>query len=363
MDDVVGAEGFSGGVSIVDNGTGNRMSDLNTNIANTAAAYKPGMLSTVKAAMDGISNIAYNKRQAKEYQSLSGEFDPQKVGGSTFSSIMKGVESRRGGDVSRVAAGTMQAYQTSQAEIGSMYKQLTAERTQLQESARDFKYKMAAEYPGLYDSLSKSEKRSLDSGEPSSGVFKKFDKYTTAAKEREDAWIAEQRAMEVARFNKSMQPTGSASGRAASASATKTQQTLDFIKGIDTEIGFTFGAGGKNYGSSFISDTDRKEYERKALLAGVSLSSVNTYLDTRVEPSSEQMSFAEEKYYLEQANQPAMLQQEAVSTQQAIAPFLNKGSYDMGALQKMGFDPLSNPAHNKVMQDNINAGHQFESKD
>ncbi len=175
--------------------TGDRMNDLNTNIKSLSSKFNPDSITAFNSVMQNISSLAYKKRQTQEHKQLDKEFDPTKVSGSTFAGIMNYVEKNRGADITKIADSSMSAYSSQQKQIGSMLKQLTTDRDRLKQNAQQFQFEMSAKYPGLYGTLSSDERKSISNGEPSESVFAKFDKYTLAQKQKDDAWEAEQRSM------------------------------------------------------------------------------------------------------------------------------------------------------------------------
>ena len=188
--------------------TGNRAGDLDTNISNLSSAYRPGSIADFNSVMQSVSQLAYQTRQTAEQAQLDRQFDPTKVSGGTFADIMGFVESHRGADISRIASSTTRAYGEAQQQIGQTLENMKADRNKLQADARQFKFEMASKYPGLYNNLSDDEKQSIDDGEPSLGVFAKFDAYTAEAKAKEDAWEAEKRAMTRASYAKTNASNG-----------------------------------------------------------------------------------------------------------------------------------------------------------
>lgn len=80
--------------------------------------------------MRGISQDAYEKRQAKEGKTLGRQFDPSKVSGATFKSIIDFAESGRGGDISKMYAAGV--------ETGTQALKFEEDRLQREEQKRQF---------------------------------------------------------------------------------------------------------------------------------------------------------------------------------------------------------------------------------
>jgi hypothetical protein len=68
-----------------------------------------GSLVDFQKVMRSVSKNAYNDRKAKEGKVTDGQFDPSKVSGSVFKSIMDSVEGNRGQDISKVYASSVEA--------------------------------------------------------------------------------------------------------------------------------------------------------------------------------------------------------------------------------------------------------------
>lgn len=68
-----------------------------------------GSLADFSKVMRGVSKSAYEYRQNKEAEVTGKQFDPTKVSGSIFQSIMEGVEKNRGYDISKVYGAATEA--------------------------------------------------------------------------------------------------------------------------------------------------------------------------------------------------------------------------------------------------------------
>lgn len=70
---------------------------------------KQGSLLDFAKVMRVVSENVYKYRQKKEGKVLEGQFDPTKVSGSIFKQIMGAVEAKRGGDISNIYGGAVEA--------------------------------------------------------------------------------------------------------------------------------------------------------------------------------------------------------------------------------------------------------------
>lgn len=75
----------------------------------TMTQPKQGSLTDFARVMRAISEDAYDYRQKKEGKITSKQFDPSKVSGSIFKQIMGTVEAKRGGDISKIYEGAIDA--------------------------------------------------------------------------------------------------------------------------------------------------------------------------------------------------------------------------------------------------------------
>ncbi len=91
--------------------SGNNQVDIRTL---GTAQQQPNAILNLQKAMQNASRVAYNERQSQELGTLG--FDPSKVSGNTFASIIGTLEQRRGADVSKIYSSTMETYKTVQAE-------------------------------------------------------------------------------------------------------------------------------------------------------------------------------------------------------------------------------------------------------
>lgn len=115
------------------------VTDNRAYIGTLAAAQKqPNAIMNLQRAMQLSSRVAYNQRQTKEMEITGRQFDPTKVSGGTFAGIIGNLEARRGFDVSKIYASTMQTYQTVQQEITRRLESLQA----IEESKRRWEEEM-----------------------------------------------------------------------------------------------------------------------------------------------------------------------------------------------------------------------------
>lgn len=97
------------------NPTGKTLSkDINTL---QGAQKSPEMLLNLQKALTTSSQLAYRERQKSELETTSQQFDPTKVSGGTFASILGNLEQNRGTDVSRIYAATLSTYANVQEQI------------------------------------------------------------------------------------------------------------------------------------------------------------------------------------------------------------------------------------------------------
>ena len=99
-----------------------------------AAQQSPTSLVNFQNAMRLSSQLAYKDRQTTELGTASKQFDPTKVSGGTFASIIQNLESQRGADIGKIYASTMNAYGTAQEQITNRLQFMQ----QLQESRKQF---------------------------------------------------------------------------------------------------------------------------------------------------------------------------------------------------------------------------------
>lgn len=115
--------------------TGNNQAD----IAKLSAAQKqPSLLVDFQKVMQMTSRQAYNERQTAEMEIAGKQFDPTKVSGGTFASIIGTMEANRGADISKVYSATMQAYSLAQEQITKRLEFLQ----ELEENKRQFEAQM-----------------------------------------------------------------------------------------------------------------------------------------------------------------------------------------------------------------------------
>jgi hypothetical protein len=88
------------------------MSEISTiqSNANALGNYTPGMGQAFQSVMATVARQNYNARQSQELSQLGKQFDPSKVSGGTFSDIIGWVEAKRGSDIGKTYAATMDTY-------------------------------------------------------------------------------------------------------------------------------------------------------------------------------------------------------------------------------------------------------------
>lgn len=80
-----------------------------------AAQQSPNALMDFQKVLASVSRNAYAKRQESETANLG--FNPSEVSGDTFSSIISDFESKRGADVGKIYASTLNAYASAQEQV------------------------------------------------------------------------------------------------------------------------------------------------------------------------------------------------------------------------------------------------------
>lgn len=109
--------------------------NLNVDIRNLNAAQQdPNLLMDFQKVMAMASRQAYTERQGTELNQAAGQFDPTKVSGGTFASIIGNLEANRGADVSKIYASTLNAYASAQDQITNRLQFLE----ELKEQKRQF---------------------------------------------------------------------------------------------------------------------------------------------------------------------------------------------------------------------------------
>lgn len=98
------------------------------------AQADPTSLVKFNQVMQLASSQAYKERQAEEMKVEGGLFNPSEVSGGTFAAIIGSIEGRRGADISKVYASTMNTYNVVQQQITDRLEFLQ----QLQETRRQF---------------------------------------------------------------------------------------------------------------------------------------------------------------------------------------------------------------------------------
>lgn len=118
--------------------TGNIKNDIRTL---SAAQQSPNVLMDFTKVMRLTSSQAYNDRQGKEMAIEGGAFDPSKVSGGTFATIIGNIEANRGQDIGKVYAATLNAYASAQEQITNRLQFLQ----QLKQAEDHFKAQMKLE--------------------------------------------------------------------------------------------------------------------------------------------------------------------------------------------------------------------------
>jgi len=94
--------------------------------------------------MSMTSRKAYEERQTQELNSVKGQFDPTKVSGGVFSSIIGNLEKERGTDVSKIGQTHMNVYRETQAEVTKRLDYLQNLREKKRQFMTDYKYSKVA---------------------------------------------------------------------------------------------------------------------------------------------------------------------------------------------------------------------------
>jgi hypothetical protein len=102
------------------------------------AQQSPNTLVDFQKVMQLTSSQAYKEKQASDLTTESKAFDPTKVSGGTFAAIIGNLESKRGADVGKVYAATLNAYASAQEQISNRLQFLQ----QLKQSQDQFKAEM-----------------------------------------------------------------------------------------------------------------------------------------------------------------------------------------------------------------------------
>jgi hypothetical protein len=110
--------------------TGNAQADIKTL---QGAQKQPSMLMDFQKVMQNTARQAYNERQTTEMGIAGQQFDPTKVSGGTFASIIGNLEQKRGADISKVYKSTMDTYQEVQNQITQRLQFLQAQERQREE--------------------------------------------------------------------------------------------------------------------------------------------------------------------------------------------------------------------------------------
>lgn len=132
--------------------TGNNKADIKTL---EGAQQKPSTLMNFQGVMQKTAQQAYNERQSSELGGLN--FDPSKVSGGTFSSIIGNLEAKRGADISKIYASTLNTYVAVQDRITDQLQFLQ----EMEEKKRQFEEEMKLEKKKLAE-LKKTNKREYE---------------------------------------------------------------------------------------------------------------------------------------------------------------------------------------------------------
>lgn len=114
---------------------------------------KQGSLTDFAKVMRVISETAYKDRQKKEGKVLKGQFDPTKVSGSIFQQIMGAVEAKRGGDISKIYGGAVEAAKfdlQQKADQEAKAQELALAQQKIEEDKRQYNltyYQTNGEFP------------------------------------------------------------------------------------------------------------------------------------------------------------------------------------------------------------------------
>jgi len=155
--------------------TGKPLADVETNLANAQAKYKPGSLTAFQKVMQGVSQRLYAKKQDSDMGAIAPYMNPTQVSGQTFSSVMEWLEQERGKPLSEIYSSTMKTYITAQEMLQSDIQNLRTMKYNIQNNIQEFKLNLIKNAPGVYESMSKNDKESIDVGMPSKNVYKLMD--------------------------------------------------------------------------------------------------------------------------------------------------------------------------------------------
>jgi len=121
------------------------------------AQQKPSDLLNLQKALQVGSSESYKQRQATEMGITAEQFDPTKVSGGTFASIIGNLEQKRGMDISKVYASTMNTYVKVQEIITDRLQFLQ----NLEEQKRQFKEEMKMKEKE-YERLKENDKEAAE---------------------------------------------------------------------------------------------------------------------------------------------------------------------------------------------------------
>lgn len=165
--------------------TGRPLTDVETNLANAQAKYRPGSLTAFQKVMQGISQRVYAQKQNTDMGAISGYINPTQVSGGNFSNIMGWLEQERGKPISEIYSSTMKAYMTSQEMLQNDIQNLRTMKYNIQNNIQQFKLDLIKNAPGVYESLSNKDKKSIEVGMPSKSVYALMDEFTKDVYDRQ----------------------------------------------------------------------------------------------------------------------------------------------------------------------------------
>jgi len=175
--------------------SGGGLKELTSNIETLKNVYHPGSLPAFQATMQGISERVYKARQAQELGTMSGFMDPSKVSGGTFSNTLGWLEQSRGKSISDTYNSSMNAYTQTQSQLSNDIQNLESMRTNMINNANQFKSDLITKMPGVYETLSPSERKSLNNGTTPASVYSKMDSWSKAVYDREIQWEEQDRRL------------------------------------------------------------------------------------------------------------------------------------------------------------------------
>lgn len=96
---------------------GTDLASLQSDLGVLNSQYHPGLLGDFTTLMRKVTQNGYDKRMKASGKIADNQFNPTKVSGSTFSSIMDNLESGAGRDMSKMYASTLDAYTKNQESL------------------------------------------------------------------------------------------------------------------------------------------------------------------------------------------------------------------------------------------------------